>query len=218
MWDNKKNLIIVGASGHGKVIADIAIKTEKYDEIVFLDDNPKIKEIMGFRVICPIVCDEALFKEWLGEGGIEVIIAIGNSKIRMEKQNLFESAGMKLATLLHPRAVIGMDVKIGSGSVVMANAVINSGTVIGRGCIINTAATVDHDNNIKDFVHISVGAHLAGTVCVESHTWIGAGAVVSNNINIDTTCMIGAGAVIVKNIEETGTYIGVPAQKYTNSQ
>lgn len=212
MQNMKRSLIIAGASGHGKVIADIAVKTERYDEIVFLDDNPKMDEIMGFAVIGSIVPDEVLFKQRLGEGEIEFIIAIGNSKIRMEKQELFENAGMKPAILIHPTAVIGMDVKIGRGSVVMANAVVNSGTSIGKGCIINTAATVDHDNSIEDFVHVSVGAHLAGTVNVKSHTWIGAGAVVSNNITISATCTIGAGAVVVKDICQSGIYIGVPAK------
>ena len=118
-----------------------------------------------------------------------------------------------IATLIHPSAVIGEEVSIGEGTVVMAGAVINPCTIIGDGCIVNTCASVDHDNNLEDFVHIAVGAHLCGTVCVGNKTWIGAGTVVSNNLSVCDDCTIGAGAVVVKNIEEKGTYVGVPAKK-----
>ena len=72
---------------------------------------------------------------------------------------------------------------------------------------------MDHDCIIEDFVHISVGSHVSGTVKIGESTWLGAGVTVSNNINICSGCIIGAGAVVVKNINEVGTYIGVPAKK-----
>ena len=106
-----------------------------------------------------------------------------------------------------------MDVEIGQGTVVMANAVINAGARIGAHCIINTSAVVEHDNRIADFVHISVGAKLAGTVSVGKRSWVGIAACVSNNIHICDDCMIGAGAVVIKDIEESGTYVGVPVKK-----
>ena len=87
-----------------------------------------------------------------------------------------------------------------------------TGSVIGRSVIINTAATVDHDNRIGDFSHISVGAHLAGAVTVGCHTWIGVGASVINNLTICGECMIGAGGVVVRDILTPGTYVGVPAR------
>ena len=95
----------------------------------------------------------------------------------------------------------------------MAGAVINSGTAIGKGCIINTGATVDHDNLLEDYVHISPGAHTAGNVKIGSHSWLGIGSVVINNVTITSNCTIGAGAVVVKDIDKTGTYIGVPARR-----
>ena len=95
----------------------------------------------------------------------------------------------------------------------MAGVVINPGAQIGKGCIINTSSSVDHDCQIEDYVHISVGAHLSGTIEVGERTWIGAGATVSNNVNICGGCTIGAGAVVVKDITESGTYVGVPAKK-----
>ena len=95
----------------------------------------------------------------------------------------------------------------------MAGVVINCCTRIGKGCIINTGATIDHDNLIEDYVHISPGAHLAGTVKVGQGSWLGIGSVVSNNVNITSGCKVGAGAVVVKDITEPGTYVGVPVRR-----
>ena len=100
----------------------------------------------------------------------------------------------------------------------MANAVINSACQIGRHCIINSGAVVEHDNQIADFVHVSVGAKLAGTVSVGKASWIGVGATVSNNLTICSNCIIGAGAVVVDDIKEAGTYVGVPAKKMEKTE
>lgn len=95
----------------------------------------------------------------------------------------------------------------------MANVVINSYSQIGKNCILNTSCIVEHDNEIGDYVHISVGSKTAGTVKIGNNTWLGIGAVVNNNISICNDCIIGAGAVIVKNINIAGTYIGLPAER-----
>ncbi|MPN11845.1 UDP-N-acetylbacillosamine N-acetyltransferase [bioreactor metagenome] len=95
----------------------------------------------------------------------------------------------------------------------MAGVVINSSTRIGKGCIINTNSSIDHDNILGDYVHISPGSCIAGTVSIDNACWLGTGSVISNNINICGNCIIGAGAVVVKNITESGTYIGVPARR-----
>lgn len=194
-----KKLVIIGASGHGKVIADIAIKNG-YKDIVFLDDDTSIKECAGFPVIGTISQVSQI------EG--DKIVAIGNAEIRERIQSKINSI-----TLIHPNAVVSRNVEIGEGSVVMAGAVINSDVKIGRGCIINTCSSVDHDCIIGNYVHISVGSHIAGTCIINKKTWIGAGAVVSNNVSICAGCMIGAGAVVVKNIDVCGKYIGVPAMR-----
>ena len=200
-----RRIVIIGASGHGKVIADIA-KKNGYAEIVFLDDNKLIKEYNGYPVV-------GTSEDTNQYGDSDFIVAIGNAQIRQEIQTRLIETGRHLTTLIHPSAVVGENVSLDIGTVVMAGAVINPCTKIGKGCIINTCASVDHDCLIGNYSHISVGAHLAGTVTIGSRTWIGIGAVVSNNIKITGDCMIGAGAVVVKNISETGTYVGVPARK-----
>lgn len=197
-----KKLAIIGASGHGKVVADIARKNG-YSEIVFLDDDESIYECGGYSVIgksSKAVTIDA-----------NVIIGIGNAGVRKRIQESIPD--QKLVTLIHPDAVIAEDVEIGAGIVVMAGAVINPGVKIGKGCIINTCSSVDHDCVVGDYVHIAVGSHLCGTVTVGDGTWIGAGATVSNNVSICSDCMIGAGAVVVNDIKESGTYAGVPARR-----
>ena len=191
-------LIIIGASGHGKVIADIAVKLG-YENIAFLDDNKAIKDCAGFPVVGKT--DEAITMDG------DKVVAIGNAAIRERI-----SKNIKTVSLIHPDASISRRVKIGEGTVVMAGAIINSDTVIGAGCIINTGASVDHDCVIDKYCHVAVGAHIAGTCHIGEKTWIGAGATVSNNIDICQETVIGAGTVVVKSIEKQGTYIGVPAE------
>ena len=201
--DNKK-LIIIGASGHGKVVADIA-KNVGYEDIAFLDDNTELKSCGAYPVI-------GTSRDMASYLDTDSIVAIGNTKIRQKLQEQIENV-VHIPTLIHPDAVIADDVVLGIGTVVMAGAVINPGVTIGKGCIINTCSSVDHDCKIGDFVHISVGTHIAGTVAVGKRTWIGIGASVTNNINICGDCMIGAGAVVIKDIGEAGTYVGVPAER-----
>lgn len=91
---------------------------------------------------------------------------------------------------------------------------INTGTVVGRHCIVNTCSSLDHDNILEDYVHISPGSHLAGTVKISEGTWICTGVTVINNITIGKNNVIGAGATVIKNIEEeNSTFIGVPVKK-----
>lgn len=202
---NKKKLNIIGAGGHGKVIADIALNCG-YENIAFLDADESRTSCLGFPVYGPSLDEEAYRNE-------DFFVAIGNAEVREHMFEELDERGLSLVSLIHPTAVIGREVRIGRGTVVMAGTVINPDTTIGEGCIINTGATVDHDNCLSDFVHVSVGAHLAGMVSVGKGTWVGAGAVVSNQISLCGGCMIGAGAVVVKDIREPGVYIGVPARR-----
>lgn len=200
----KTKLLIIGASGHGKVLVDIAKKMKKWQEIAFLDDNETIKEVMGIKVIGKT--NE--FIDYIND--YDVIVGIGNCLVREKIQKEIEKTNATLSTLIHPNAIIGENVKIGNGTVVMAGTVINCCTNIGNGCIINTGATIDHDCIIEDYVHICPGVNIAGTVKIGKRSWIGLGSKVINNINICNNCILGAGAVVVKDIDEHGLYLGVP--------
>ena len=200
----KDKLIIIGASGHGKVVADIAIKMNKWQSIAFLDDNESIKTSMGLEVIGR-TADAFTYKD-----EADFFVAIGSNTTREKIQEKLIEQGINVICLIHPSAVFGTNVEIGFGSVVMAGVVINSSSRIGNGCIINTSSSLDHDNVIEDYIHISPGVRAAGTVTISKGTWLGIGSVVSNNVNICSGCNVGAGAVVVKDIIEPTTYVGVP--------
>lgn len=197
-------LIIIGASGHGKVIADLAETLQQYKEIYFLDDDLQKKSCMGYQVIGTSADIDSYVTM------ADFAVAIGNAKIREKILEGLLQSGANVPVLIHPNACVAKNVQIGVGTVVMAGSVIQADSHIGKGCIINTCSSVDHECVLEDYVHIAVGTHLAGAVQVGKSTWIGAGATVSNNIKICGDCMIGAGALVVRNVRESGTYIGVP--------
>ncbi len=201
----KNKLIIIGASGHGKVVADIAIKMNKWQSVAFLDDDESIKTSIGLEVIGK-TADAFTYKD-----EADFFVAIGSNATRENIQEKLIDEGLNVVSLIHPSAVIGTDVEIGIGTAVMAGVVINSSTKIGKGCIINTSSSIDHDNVIGNYCHISPGVRTAGSVSLGNGTWLGIGSIVSNNVNITSGCTIGAGAVVLEGIVNSGTYVGVPA-------
>lgn len=198
-----KDIIVIGAGGHGKVIADLVIKTSNC-LVGFLDDNASLKTVMGYPVLGPVNHIETY------KSTAEFVIGVGNNQIR---KCIAEKYNVQWHTLIHPTASIGLDVILGSGTVILANSVINSSVIVGNHCIINTGAIVEHDNILENYVHIAPGAILGGTVLVGERTQIGIGATVKNNISICENSLVGAGAVVVQDIISCGNYIGLPARK-----
>lgn len=204
-----KKVVIIGASGHAKVIADIIKKSN--DEIVgFLDDNLEIqgKVIFDDKIVLGTTSKEDIEKY----SDNYFVIGIGSNRVRKIISNKYPN--LKWYTAIHPNAVIANDVEIGEGTVIMAGVVINPGTRVGNHCIVNTCSSLDHDNILEDYVHVSPGSHLAGTVKVGEGTWICAGVTVINNIVISNNNIIGAGAVVIDDIADNdNTYVGVPVRK-----
>lgn len=202
-----KRLAILGASGHGKVVADIA-ELAGWDEVVFFDDAwPKLKNNSAWPVIGNTADLLASADAFTG-----VAIAIGNNLVRLEKLKLLREQGIVLPTIIHPQAVISRYATIGEGSVVCAGVVVNADAQIGAGAILNTGCSVDHDCFLADAVHISPGARLAGGSKIGTGTWVGIGAVVRQLISVGAYAVVGAGAVVVKDVPDHATVVGVPAQ------
>jgi len=201
--------IIYGASGHGKVIADILEKCEM-EIIGFIDDDPGKfqKSILGYKILGGI---DTLSN--LKNTDICIIIGIGNNLIRQTIAKKVENRGYKFGFAFHPSCQLGSDIKIGEGTTVMANTAINCDTIIGNHCIINTSVSVDHDCEIGDFVHLAPGSHLGGGIKVGNNTLIGLGTSIKNNISIGENSIIGAGSVVIKNVESNVVYVGNPARK-----
>lgn len=202
-----KRLAIFGASGHGKVVADIAL-AHGWNSVVFFDDA------------WPSIVKNG---HWIVEGNTEallelkdqfdgVIVAIGHCRTRLKLQTLLESSGCRIATLVHPISCVSQFSSIGAGSVVMPGAVINADAVIGRACIINSGATVDHDDVLADGVHIAPGVNVSGDVSVGECSWIGVGAAIKQGISIGADVMVGAGSVVVKDVAGGLTVVGNPAK------
>ena len=150
-----KEVVIIGAGGHSKVVADIVIKSG--DKVLgFLDDNlkKKTKIIENYQVLGKIEKCLDLQKE---KKELYFIIAIGDNHIREE---IYSKYKLNYYTAIHPNSNIGLEVKIGQGTVIMSNVCINSSTQVGKNCIINTGAIIEHDNEIDDYVHVSPNATL----------------------------------------------------------
>lgn len=204
--DINRVLYIIGASGHGKVIADLA---ELLDYTVYFYDDayPDKKHIEHWTVL-------GTFNDLLQleSGKINVAVAIGNNSIRQEKMLLCEKHHYSLPRLIHPSAIISQYAQVGTGTVVLAGAVINAFARIGRGCIINTASVVEHDCIIDDFVHISPNSALAGSVSIGECSWVGIGCQINQLVNIGEHVLVGAGSTVVKNIPANVVAFGSPAK------
>lgn len=201
-------LLIVGASGHGRVVADCAGALDRWTEIVFFDDrHPNIDHNFKW----PVRGGISSIPEAAGKND-EVFVAIGNCATRVALLARFRDMNLKLATLVHPQASVSTDTKIEYGSIVVAGAVVNIGATIGLGGIINTSSSVDHDCVLDSGVHVCPGARLAGDVRIGDRSWIGIGAVVRQGIQIGADVVVGAGAAVVTDISDGLTVVGVPAR------
>lgn len=196
-----EQVIIIGASGHGKVICDIVLA--QGDTVLgFLDDYAK--ETCCNLPILGKVSDAVTFPN------AKFIIAIGSNVVR---KRIAEELNVTWHTAIHPSAVISPSAVIGRGTVVMPLAVVQAEAVIGAHCIINTAAIVEHENRLADYVHLSPNAALGGNVRIGEGCHVGIGTCVRNNIHIAANCVVGAGAAVISDLEEPGAYVGVPARR-----
>lgn len=211
-----KNVTIIGAGGHAKVIADIIYKSG--DNIYgFLDDKKEVGTVIIKQLNCKVIGNvDYCIKLQQEIPDMNFIIAIGKNETRREIAEKYKE--LNFYTAIHPSSQISLDVKIGEGTVVMANTSINSSTNIGKHSIINTGAVIEHDNLLEDYVHISPNVTLCGTVKIGEMTHVGAGTTIKNNISVCKKCILGAGSVVVKNINDSDTYIGVPAKKMINTK
>lgn len=206
-FTGNRKLAVIGAGGHGKVVAELAAALGTYGEIVFLDDRAQ-SSINGF----PVIGTTLLLENSLSPEQYDVAVAVGNNRIRRQIAEKAAALGFALPVLIHPGAYVSPSATVGQGSVVMAKAVVQAGSVLKDGVIVNTAATVDHDCLLDAFVHISPGAHLSGNTHIGEESWIGTGACSRQQIRIGSRATIGAGAVVVRDVSDGMTVAGNPAK------
>lgn len=165
-----KKLLILGAGGYGKTVADLAAQLGCYDAIHFLDDRQEGPKILG-------KCAE--FLSFSGEN-THIYPAFGNNEIRMDWLCRLMESGQTVPTLVHPRAYVSPAAKVGTGSVVLPMAVVNTNVTVKTGCIINIGALVDHDSVIEDGVHLSPGAIVKAENRIPAGSRIQSGTVIEN--------------------------------------
>lgn len=206
-----KKLAIIGAGGHGKVVADAARSMQVWKDITFFDDMMPFNEI----IIADIRNSGTIsdLTETCSPKQYDVVVAIGCNKIRKDYIEKFLTLGFSLPNIIHSTAYISLLAQIGDGNVFFAKAVVNPGCIIGNGCIVNTSTSIDHDCVLEDFVHISPGAHLAGGTCVGLGSWVGIGACTKQQVHIGRNVIIGAGAVVINDVGSDCTVVGNPAKK-----
>jgi sugar O-acyltransferase (sialic acid O-acetyltransferase NeuD family) len=203
-----KGLLIAGAGGHGKVVAEAALASGRWERIAFVDDrHAQLSDILGYPVLGGID-DASRFRAEYADA----VVAIGNAPVRLQVMDHLKSEGFGLPMVIHPSAWVSPSAVLGEGTVVFAMAAINACTVIGRGGIVNTGATVDHDCRIGEGVHVCPGAHVAGDVVLGDAVWVGIGASVVHGLRIASDVVIGAGAAVVSDVENGVTVAGVPAK------
>ena len=189
---------IIGASGHAKVIIDLAEDLGYSIKTVF-DQNILIENLFKYSV-----------SHDMNSIPSNSVIAIGNNCIRKKLAN---EISLLMPALVHPSSFVSKYSKIGNGTVVMSGVSINVDVSIGEHCIINTNSSIDHDCIIHDYVHISPNASLAGNVKVGECTHIGIGACIIQGIKIGKNCIIGAGSVIIKDVLDGTVIVGNPGKE-----
>lgn len=204
-----KDLIVIGAGGHGKVVAETAEAVGRWRDIRFMDDRfPGLQSASDWKV-------EGTARAWrnFDVSFVDLLVAVGDCVTRCVISKEIRGAGFNMPVLVHPAAWVSPRATVGSGTVVFAGGMINVDAQLGRSVIVNTGATVDHDCVIEDGAHICPGAHLAANVRVGEVSWIGIGASIRQNLNIGSGVTVGSGAAVVTDVPDGMTVMGVPARR-----
>jgi len=167
----EKRLLVLGAGGHGKAVAEAALLSGHWSHVAFVDDRwPALRAVSGL----PIVANVAGLGEVSGTAA-GAIAAVGNNALREQWHKAIRDAGLPLVTVIHPSAVVSASARIGPGTAIMALAMAGVDACIGEGAIINAHATLDHDASMGDFAHLGVGVQIAGGVYIGARAWLQAG-------------------------------------------
>jgi sugar O-acyltransferase (sialic acid O-acetyltransferase NeuD family) len=206
------NIIVIGSSGHAKVVIDCIEKENKYEIIGLLDRFKQVgSSSFGYKIIGKEEDLENLIRMHKIEGGI---IAIGDNFIRYNIYNKISQhiPQFNFINVVHPSAQIARNVLIGKGSVILANTTISSNATVGSFCIINNNSSLDHDSTMLDYSSLAPGSTIGGNVKIGLFTAVSLGAKVIHGITIGEHTIIGAGATVIKDIPKYVVAYGNPAK------
>jgi len=200
-----KHLLIVGTGGQGKVVLDCV--ESKYEKITFMTNDLNAQKVKNY----PIIFEQETEFEYILENFDELIVAIGDNNIRLKLTEKYISAGIKLATVIHPNASVSKFAAINCGIVICANTAIGPFAELGKANVVSISGIVAHDCKFDDGVRILPNAVVAGTCTIGKNTWVCIGANINNDIKIGKNSVVGAGAVVLKDIPDNVLVAGIPA-------
>lgn len=205
-------IVIVGSSGHARVIIDIVEQQGRHQLVGLIDSfRPAGELTMGHEVLGD---EQALGALMLTQGVTGAIIGIGDNAVRRRVAHKLAAdyPDLRFVTAVHPSASVGRQTKLGAGTVIMAGACINPCCQIGQHCIINTRASLDHDSLVGDFASLAPGAITGGNVHIGAHSAVGIGATILHGRQVGQHTVIGANATVVKDIPDLTVAYGTPAR------
>jgi sugar O-acyltransferase (sialic acid O-acetyltransferase NeuD family) len=206
---NGMDIVIIGAGGHARVVADAARAAGfRLKGIVDINYRGQVEEILG----CQVVGGPDLLNEF-EPGKTAVAVAIGDCSQRADEYARVRDMGFCLPPVIHPTAMISPYARIGDGCFVNTGAVINAEAEIGENTIINSAAIIEHEVIIGKHCHICPGVKIGGRTAIGDHVFIGIGSSVIDYIKIGHDVIVGAGSVITKDVDPETTVVGAPGKR-----
>lgn len=214
----KEHVLIFGASEHARCVIDIIEQVDEYKIIGIID---KVKEkgslCQGYKVLGKLSDLSEVIKEYDVHKGI---IAIGDNYLRSNKSKSIKNhlTDFTFVSAIHPSAIIGKNVKIGSGTVIMAGVIINNDSTVGEHCYISTKASLGHDSVLADFSSLGPGVTTGGRTTLGYCTAIGIGANILNGKTIGNHSVIGSGSLVTRDVSDFVLAYGLPAKVIRNRE
>jgi len=202
-----EQIVLMGASGHGKDVLDAA-KMQGRHVIGFTDENHDLHGTLINGV--PVLGGD----EWLlDHRDVQVLFSVENPPIKRKLAEFIESHNLTIASpIIHPRAFVSNEAYIGHGTVILGGSIIQPQVRVGHHVYISTVSTLGHDVIVGDFASLHPGVQIAGDVVIERGSYIGMGAKILQGLKIGEGAVVGAGAVVTKNVEPGTTVVGIPAR------
>lgn len=207
-----KNIVLIGGGNQAHYTIDIIHKEGKYNIVGIIDSIHNVgSDRFGYKILGRQEDIKNIVKEYNIYGGI---ISIGDNWVRYLVSEYIKNLIplFKFVNAIHPSVIIGENVEIGEGVVMMAGCIINSKSKIGNFTFFATGAQVDHDCNICDYTSISAGSVTGGYVTLGKYSAITLGVTVIDRLNIGENTVVGAGSLVLKNLPDDVLAYGNPCK------